>query len=349
MLRTLFSALSAAVFLTAPAWTPAASAQAKDTPFGVLLTPAHMPAPRDGDLLQSLQETAFVGGHVSFMWEWADDTAFENISALMPLYRAFGLKTFIQMSPTGVGRPAPPENLPASFADPDVRSRYLTDLQRLAALQPDYMNLAAEINLLHHVDGEVGTSEWSEYVTLYQEAYQQVKAISPGTQVGVSFHLDLLFGYEQYALIEELGEQDYVGFTTYPSWLVYKGVFSSVDDIPVEYYDRVRIVVPDKPIVYAEVGWPSAGTGTYATQADYVAALPRLLHGTTPVLTTWSMLHDVDHFRVEALSEEQIAVLRGFDLDPVVLFAELNSMGLLFWDGPPKPAWLAAIELTFGF
>lgn len=349
MLRTLFVALSVAALLAAPGWTTAASAQAKDSPFGVLLTPAHMPTPRDGDLLQSLQETAHVGGHVSYMWEWADNTGFENIAALMPLYRAFGLKTFLQMSPTAIGRPVPPDGMAASFANPDVRSRYLADVERVAALQPDYMNLAAEINLLHHVDGELGTSQWSEYATLYREAYTRAKAISPNTQIGVSFHLDLLFGYEQYALIEELGEQDYVGFTTYPSWLVYKGVFASVDDIPVEYYDRVRIVVPEKPIVYAEIGWPSAGTGTYASQAEYVAALPRLLHGSAPVLMTWAMLHDVDHFKVEWLTEEQWEVLRGFDLDPVVLFAELNSMGLLFWDGPPKPSWLEAIELIFAF
>jgi hypothetical protein len=348
MLRTHALALCVALLLSSPMATTA-GAQAKNTPFGTLLTPAHMPSPLEEDLLQSLQETALIGGHASFMWEWSDSNGYPSVSALMPLFRAFGLKTFIQMSPTGVGRPAPPDSLPASFAHPDVRSRYLADVERAAALQPDYMNLAAEINLLKHVDGELGTSEWDEYATLYQEAYQRAKAISPLTQIGVSYHLDLMFGYEQYGLVQELGEQDYVGFTTYPSWVVDEGVFASVADIPAAYYDRIRVLVPEKPIVYAEVGWPSAGTGTYTNQADYVAALPRLMHGTAPALVTWSMLHDVDHFKVEFLSEEQIAVLRGFGLDPVVLFAELNSMGMLFWDGPIKPAWLAAAELVFEF
>ena len=37
----------------------------------------------------------------------------------------------------------------------------------------------------------------------------------------------------------------------------------------------------------------------------------------------------------------------GFEVDPAELFSELNSMGILSWDGPPKPAWFAAMGLIF--
>ncbi len=59
------------------------------------------------------------------------------------------------------------------------------------------------------------------------------------------------------------------------------------------------------------------------------------------------MQHDVHHFRVEFLNEAQIEILRGFEVDPAELFSELNSMGILAGDGPPKPAWFAAMGLIF--
>jgi hypothetical protein len=345
-LRQLLPVMLAAMFVVANGFTDAAYGQAKNTPFGVLLTPSHMPLPGPEDIGQAIFEAATVGGHVSYMVEWPTvERDLENIEGLLPIYRQMGLKVFLQFAPTGVGAPTPPNGLPRTFADPQVRALYLDAIRRLAGFTPDYLNLAAEINLLDYAN----PAEWDHFKTLYQEAYAAAIAISPTTQIGVSFHMDLLFGFEQYELVGNLGPQDYVGFTTYPQWTVKDGLFDSVADIPAAYYDRVRVLVPSLPVIFSEVGWSHDGGTTLEEQAEYLAALPRLLNGTAPTLITWAMLHDVDHFKVEHLTAEQLVVLATFDLDPVELFKQLNSLGLLAWDGPPKPSWFAALNLVFEF
>jgi hypothetical protein len=345
--RQLWSVILAAMFVIAGGFADAAYGQAKNTPFGVLMTPSHMPLPGPADIGQAIFETATVGGHVSYMVEWpTHERDIENIEGLLPIYRMMGLEVFLQFAPTSVGGALPPEGYATTFADPALRALYLDNIRRLAEFEPEYLNLAAEINLLYYANPQ----EWDHFKSLYQEAYAAAKAISPTTQIGVSFHLDLLFGFGQLELIGNLGPQDYIGFTTYPSWTVEKGVFASVADIPTDYYARIRTVLGSSlPVIFAEVGWSHDGGTTLEEQAAYVAELPRLMNSTAPTLITWSMLHDVDHFKVEYLTDEQRALLEGFDLDPAVLFAQLNSMGLLAWNGPPKPSWFAALNLVFSF
>jgi hypothetical protein len=41
---------------------------------------------------------------------------------------------------------------------------------------------------------------------------------------------------------------------------------------------------PTQPIVFTEVGWPSAGGGTLEDQSDFVSALPRLMRTVRPAL-----------------------------------------------------------------
>jgi hypothetical protein len=346
-LRQLLPVILAALFVVANGFADAAYGQAKNTPFGVLMTPSHMPLPGPDDIGQAIFETATVGGHVSYMVEWpTNDRDVENIAGLLPIYRQMGLQIFLQFAPTSVGGPLPPDGYATTFADPQLRALYLANIRRLAEFEPDYLNLAAEINLLYYAN----PSEWDHFKTLYQEAYAAAKAISPTTQIGVSYHLDLLFGFRQLELIGNLGPQDYIGFTTYPSWTVKNGLFDSVADIPTAYYDRIRVVLPPSmPVIFSEVGWSHDGGTTLEEQAEYVVELPRLMNSTAPTLITWAMLHDVNHFKVEHLTAEQRALLAGFDLDPVELFAQLNSMGLLAWNGPPKPAWFAALNLVFQY
>ncbi len=323
-----------------------AAAQAKQgTPLGSLFTPAHVPNTTGQDTLNAMLETAVIGGHISYMWEWSSGTTgFDRLRDLMPYYRALGFKVFIQINPTGLGEPAPPDSLPKSFADPLTRFRYLADVRKAAELKPEYINLAAEINLVYYLD----RTQFDSFKTLYAQAYDLVKSVSPQTKVGVSYHMDLFFSDEgEFALTETLGTQDYIGFTTYPAWTVYQGHFASIADIPTIYYSRIRSVVPTKPVIFAEVGWPTGGRGSLDDQNAFVQQMPRLLGSVNPELITWTMLHDVNHFRVEALNDVQIEILRGFQVDPAQLFAELNSMGILSWDGPPKPAYLTAKTLVF--
>jgi hypothetical protein len=255
---------SAAFFISAP--SAAQVGIPAQRPFGALLSPSHNPNSSPDDMQQALTELKNVGGHVSLIWEWRrTDSEYESMRVLLPLVRAAGLKVFLQLNPTVYGQPSPPEGFAQSFGDPLTRARFISDARRLAALQPDYLNLGGEINLT----AALNPNEMMNYASLFRSAYVEVKRVAPGTWVGVSHHLDLFFLYEQKTLIDLLGPQDYIGFTTYPAWTVYKNIFQSIDTIPTLYYSRIRTVVPGKPIIFSEVSWPSGGAGNAADQACY--------------------------------------------------------------------------------
>jgi hypothetical protein len=322
-----------------------ASGQVKSgSPLGFLFSPAHLPNPTDQDVVQGVLEIAAVGGHGSFMFEWQTGSSGLTLTQqVVPLFRQFGLQVFLQFSPTGIGAPTPPDGLTASFADPAVRSRFLQDVASLAALKPDYLNLGAEINLLYYLN----KTEFASYQSLYQQAYTSVKTISPNTQVGVSYHMDLFFGDQEFNLPTDLGPQDFIGFTTYPAWTVYKGFYPAPDQLAAAYYDRIRLVIPTAPVFFTEVGWPSGGLGSMDDQNKYISSLPQYFAKTNPALITFAMQHDSNYFQVDLLNQAQILTLQGFQVDPTELFNELNSMGLLSWDGPPKTAYISTQSLDF--
>jgi hypothetical protein len=314
------------------------------TPFGTSFTPRHYPNIQDEDVWQAFMEVGAVGNHLSFMIHWSEGNL--QVAKLRDLFgycREIGLKTVLQLNPTGLGQPAPPSALPPSFGASEVQARFLADVGSLAGLHPDYLLLATEINLMHYLNPD----EFARFIPLYRTAYQTVKEISPETRVGVSYHLDLFFGAQEYDLVQQMGPQDFAGFTTYPAWTVYKGYYPQAGQVPSLYYDRIRDLLPDIPIIFSEVGWPSGGPGNMQDQADFVASLPRLMQRVQPELITWAMLHDVNYFNVDALTPEQAAIIRGFDLTPEELFSQLNTMGLLSLEGPPKPSWFKALELIF--
>jgi hypothetical protein len=211
-------------------------------------------------------------------------------------------------------------------------------------LHPEYLVLATEVNFMYHLN----RPEFDHFLTLYRQAYSEVKAISPSTQVSISYHMDMMFAYSQFEILEMVGPQDFVAFTSYPAWLVYSGFFPSVQDIPLWWYGRLKLLIA-KPIVFSEIAWPSAGRGNLEDQEQFVQRLPELLRIVNPELVTWALQHDVKHFRTEWLNEQQSLILQGFEVDAAELFTELNSMGLLSWDGPPKPAWFRALEWPSDF
>ena len=84
-------------------------------------------------------------------------------------------------------------------------------------------------------------------------------------------------------------------------------------------------------------------------QMRFIQRLPELLRGANPRFITWPMLHDVQFFDLNTISDELRETLDGLDLDPEVLFAEMNAVGLLYREGPPKPGWYEALELVFDY
>ena len=314
------------------------------TSFGAILTPANHPDQSAEDFVDAMRKLADLGDHVSYIANWSGgDCNPAILSAIKEAATLLGLRTVFQLSPAAVSLPAPPDGLPASFADAAVRDRYLADVEIIAATAPDYLVLATEINLLAYLTPDA----FDDFIPLYQAAYARVKEISPDTQVGVSYQLSTFFGAAQFDLPERLGPRDFYGISSYPSWTVYEGHYASVDDIPSAYFGRLKAALPDAPILFAEIGWTTGGKGNEIDQDAFVRRLPELLRDTEPVLVSWAQLHDVGFFTVDVMPEHLADTLAGLGVDAVELFAELNAVGLFYRDGLPKPAWATAKALEF--
>jgi hypothetical protein len=326
----------------------AAHAQvAKDTPFGTELVFANFPNSTAQDMANALAVSAAVGSHSCFTWHWGDVNSPRSVvESLPPLLRQFGLKSMIQIGATFLGNPGvPPEYVP-SFGDPAVRARYLQDITAIAQAHPDYIVLTTEANLMYRFNNP----EFQNFRTLYTEAYNAVKLVSPNTKVGASYLYALWFldyvvnGLDVPAL---LAPSDFIAFTTYPEWLVREGHYASIADIPPEFHGQARVAYPNASIVFSEVGWASKGRGTPELQVEFVRNLPRMLSTVQPELVTWALLYDVEFFQPSLLSPEATQFLINLGVDIDSLFEHFNGMGLLRGDGVAKPALVDALELDF--
>jgi len=338
----LAAALVAAIICGAGA-SPAHAQQV--TPFGSMFEPAHsFDVPTPDEIALALERTANIAGHASYMYEWqAGDAGLELAGTLVKMFRERGLKVFLQFAPATLGKVRPPEGVASSFWEPTAWTRYLNDVVRLAGLKPDYLNLCPEVDLMF----ALSPAEAVAYAALYKESYALVKQVSPETQVGVSYHMDFFFGRLEAWIPGFLGPYDYAAFTSYPGWLLHHGFVGRVADFPPSYYDRVRFIFPTVPVIFSEVGWPSAGAGTPIEQAEFVSLLPRLVQGARPTMVTWAMLRDTNRFQPDLLTDDDRALLESMKVDPAPLFEQFNSMGLVGLDGGLKPAYFAAEAIAF--
>ena len=162
------------------------------------------------------------------------------------------------------------------FGDPDVR-RAFTSYAEYVALnyEPEYLALGVEMNLYYEKNKE----DFENFRTLYFEAYDAVKEISPDTQVTVTFQYEDLQGilpredkhFPSWQLVKAFDpKMDILAISTYPSF-----AFSSADAIPSNYYSQLRAFT-DKPIAIAEMGYSSASSvpgvngGTEGDQAAFL-------------------------------------------------------------------------------
>lgn len=319
---------------------------AKDTLLGVEIIPANFPNSSVDDITRSLGLASLIGSHASKIWPWGDVAALPFTGAMVTLSRQFGLKTLLQMGTIFLGDPAPPEGYVKSFADPATRAKFLADVRTLALMKPDYLVLTTEANLMYRFN----KTEFDYYRPLYAEAYQLVKSLSPGTQVGVSYLYSLWFANFHVDHIDVpalLKPADFIAFTTYPEWLVREGHFASIAAIPPEWYGASRKAYPDAKIIFSEAGWASKVRGTPELQAEYLRNLPRLMSTTRPHLVTWAVLHDVEFYSRALLTPESTAFLVGLGVDIDGLFGHFNGMGLLDGFGNPKPGFYTASQLVF--
>ena len=208
--------------------------------------------------------------------------------------------------------------------DDVTKARYLEKVSTYAKKnKPEYMGLGIEVNIM----AEKSPAEFEEFVDLYAQAYDAVKAVSPGTKVFTVFQLERMKGLQgglfggsddpgkaQWQLLDRFNMSDLYAFTTYPC-LIYK----DPAEIPSDYYREI-LSHTSKPIAFTEIGWysgtPAAGwDSSEDEQARFVRIFFNLTADTEPMLQVWSFMYD-----------QQIP-------EP------FPTTGLLRTNGGEKPAW----------
>lgn len=315
--------------LVALACLAGAAAVHGQAPRGVALTPRNFPNHTMADVDQAFGLAREVGRHAVFIYQWGELD--RDVVRVMLAKAARGrLVAILGLSPTTLDQGRKELDLPASlrarerdnlsFSNPAIRLAYLKLAASLAALKPPYLCLATEINLL----AIQRLPEFLHFVTLYKEAYRAVKQISPATTVFVTFQWEwmrILDAREPSRIADHSKlinifrpELDLVGFTTYPS-----PFHETPARLPPDYYTWMFRHIPARdPVMIMEAGWPTSGTGSEAEQVAFLERLPGLLKGIRLVGFEWALLHDVQ--------------VGSFD-------ANLNTVGLRYRNGRPKPAY----------
>lgn len=299
------------------------------SPRGIAVTPRNFPDQTQADMDQAFASAKEVGQHAVFIVQWSDLNP-TVISDLVTAAKKSGLSPVLGLSPTTLDQGRKELDLPAelrkqaganlSFSNPAIRVAYISAATELARLKPPYLCLATEINFL----ALQRLPEYLQFATLYKEAYQAVKSVSPATKVFVTFQWewvrildarDPAHIADHSKVIDIFRPQlDLVGFTTYPSQY-----HATPAQLPGDYYTWMFHHIPtNEPVMLMEVGWPTSGSGNEAEQVSFIERLPGLLNGVNLVGVEWALLHDVQ--------------LGAFS-------AELNTVGLRYRDGRAKPGY----------
>lgn len=168
----------------------------------------------------------------------------------------------------------------ARFDDQRIRDAFVSYARYIALnYKPAYLALGVEMNLYYNKNKQ----DLANFRSLYEEAYDRVKEISPETQVTVTFQYEDLQGllptegkhFSNWQLIRAFAAKlDVMAISTYPSF-----AFASADAIPANYYSQLRAFT-SRPIAIAQMGYASApgpqGINS-GTEQDQKAFLERAL------------------------------------------------------------------------
>lgn len=196
--------------------------------------------------------------------------------------------------------------------------------------EPAYMGFGVEVNI--HAEDQ--PAEFETFVSLFEETYDAVKAVSPDTQVYTTFQLEWLMGLRggqfggtndpeqaQWELLDRFPKADLVGITTYPGL-----VYQNPSDVPDDHYAGIADRT-DRPLAVTETGWAHSNDAgpDWETSEDEQAAFVRRL---------FELTADLD-----------LALLLWlFVYQPSGVEQAFEAMSLRRDDGTARPAWDAWVE-----
>jgi len=277
-----------------------------------------------------------VGGYVVFIYPWSQPDLVDAARWAVQQSRASGLIPIIAVSPTVLGGFRSTYDVPdsvrsavgvgnLSMSNPVMRDAFKATVLQLANLQPAYLCVATEINMMAFAD----MLEYIQFAQTYNWMYRDIKRAAPNTKIFVSFQWDIyrILDQAEPARVAEHTQLidmfrpalDVVAFTSYPS-----SHYAKAADMPSSYYsDLKHHTQTTDEVMFMEIGWQTTQPGDETRQADFVNALPALMADVRPSILVWSLLHDVTN----------------------VLDSSLATTGLITGDGREKPAFQAFKQL----
>ena len=301
----------------------ARGASAKDTIVGTALSPAHFPYFSDRDFKVFFDEAAQIGSHVTWIFQWGSPPPKGSFEVVRGWTKEHALKLQVWLSPTTLSNERKDPDLPKSlagkgFGDPEVRRAYVEEVMAVAAVKPEVLGLATEVNFL-----AANPNQLASFVSLAHEAYVAVKRSYPNQVVTISFQWEMMRAHQQYGLFKQFADSvDVYSLTSYPDAF---GDPSKLK-VPDYYYSSVRKYLPTQRIAISEIGWSSAPPADEAIQAAFFARLPDFTQGANFEFVTLALLHDVSLFRGE--------------------LERLNYVGIRTIDDAPKKSWDVILNLA---
>jgi hypothetical protein len=189
----------------------------------------------------------------------------------------------------------------ATLNDSAWRDLYLQSVVDVVrAVNPLYLSTGNEVNRWYEVYGarEGDKNGFQHFVSLHEEIYDAVKAISPNTYVFCVFSREIVAENREADLtvlnMFNAEKLDILVFTTYP--IAVAGV-NQPSDIPLDYYVTAAEYMPDTLFGFSEIGWPTRSEfGGEQAQLDFLYNLSKGLtidQGVQLHMLGYCWLHDV--------------------------------------------------------
>ncbi|TET38473.1 MAG: hypothetical protein E3J72_03010 [Planctomycetota bacterium] len=268
-----------------------------------------------------------IWGTPSPFWEMATDIGGGWGDIFVDQFcRAKGMFPLMHLSfmDAGMMLALPPELASATLELPAWRTAYkAAAIAVVKAGRPKYFSVGNEVNRWFETYGtDPGNSNgFQHFVSLYEEVYDEVKALSPDTQVFCTFAREIVDNNSEADVLTVLNmfnsdKMDMVMLTTYPYALA--GV-NNVSDLANDYYSSViPAAFQSKPFGFSEACWTSlAPFGGEQGQADFINEVVTRLTVDQSLYFQffgWPWLHNLD---------------------------DVVGAGLIMKDGTEKLGWLA--------
>src|SRR2546423_14305917 len=259
-------------------------------------------------------------------------------------YRSKHLQLVVTIDVTnGLGRESESPALVAahrSITEPAVQRLYRDYVRAVVQmLRPDYLGLAAETNLIRAI---APRPIYSAVVRMTNDAAADIRRSRSASALPlyVSVQVETAWGRlgrtgAYVGIAQDMHDFPFVNVLALSSY-PYLGGFTDPDQIPLDYYTRVR-GTPALPLMVVEGGWPSASvrgafSSSPAMQARYIERQSQLLDGANAIGIFQLSFTDLD--------------LGSFPKPVPAILPLFATLGLVDSNLEPKPA-LSAWDRIF--